>query len=184
VTTKRSKVADKDRGWRATIARYAKAATRRKNRVRVGILADSGAKRKRTQKPKRKASSALRKFRRAHGIVPGLGNITLLEVAAIQEFGAPAASIPQRSFVRSTVDNNRGAIYKTIGALAKQIARGKLTREAALERVGARVEGMIKRAIADGIEPANAPSTIARKGSSKPLINTGQLRSAVTYEVG
>ena len=34
-----------------------------------------------------------------------------------------------------------------------------------------------------GIAPPLKPATIARKGSSTPLINTGQLRSAITWRV-
>ncbi len=181
--TRRSKVTDKDRGFIARIKLFAKNITKNRSRVRVGILADAPSK-KRVPKPKRKVSAAIRRYRRARGIVPGFSNITLLEVAAIQEFGAPSAHIPQRSFVRATVDNNRDAIRKLQSSLAKQIVKGKITKQVALERIGARVEGMIKKAIAAGIEPANAPSTIARKGSSTPLISTGQLRSAISFEVG
>jgi len=31
------------------------------------------------------------------------------------------------------------------------------------------------------VAPPNAPATIARKGSSKPLVATGQLKSAISY---
>ena len=31
--------------------------------------------------------------------------------------------------------------------------------------------------------PENAPSTIAKKGSSNPLIDTGEMRSKVSHEV-
>jgi hypothetical protein len=43
--------------------------------------------------------------------------------------------------------------------------------------------GVIKQRIANGIAPPNSPYTIARKGSSKPLIDTGQLRNSITYQV-
>jgi hypothetical protein len=32
--------------------------------------------------------------------------------------------------------------------------------------------------------PENSPITIAAKGSDKPLIDTGELRKAITYVVG
>jgi phage gpG-like protein len=149
-----SKITDTDRGLNAVAARLVG-----KHRVRVGILADAP-----------KASDQ-----------PG-AHASLLEVAAIHEFGAPQAGIPQRSFVRATVDNKRSEIEAAQATLAKQIVEGKIDGETAMERLGAKVEGLMKGAISAGIAPPNAPSTIARKGSSKPLVDTGQLKSAITYQ--
>lgn len=109
--------------------------------------------------------------------------MTLLEVAAIHEFGAPAAGIPMRSFLRATIDEKEGEIQSVLQALAKQIVVDGLNPNTAMERAGAYGQGLVQARIAEGIAPPNAPATIERKGSSTPLIATGQLRSAITYLV-
>jgi hypothetical protein len=52
-----------------------------------------------------------------------------------------------------------------------------------MKLIGMRVVGDIQDRISDGIPPPNSPITIARKGSSKPLIDSGQLRQSISFEV-
>jgi hypothetical protein len=52
-----------------------------------------------------------------------------------------------------------------------------------LDTIGAQAVGFCRDAIANGIAPANAPSTIKRKGSATPLIDQGHLRNAITHVV-
>jgi hypothetical protein len=60
---------------------------------------------------------------------------------------------------------------------------GRLSEDAALGLLGTKAVGEIQKRMARGIKPDNAPSTIAAKGSSTPLIDTGRLRQSVTYAV-
>lgn len=53
----------------------------------------------------------------------------------------------------------------------------------ALEIVGQIAVGKVQQYMTDLQSPANAPSTIAKKGSSNPLIDTGALRQSVTYSI-
>jgi len=105
---------------------------------------------------------------------------TVLEVAIWNEFGTE--HIPARSFLRAWFDETRGEAKERWEMLLRQVAQGKITREVAMERFGLWCVGGIQARIADGIPPSNRPGTIARKGSSKPLINTGQLRSSITFK--
>lgn len=107
--------------------------------------------------------------------------LTVLEVAIMNEFGTD--TIPERSFIRAWVDLEGDEARKWMRALIKQVIRGAITKEVALERFGQKVQGSIQARIADGIPPPNAPATVERKGSSTPLIDTGQLRSSITYKV-
>lgn len=109
--------------------------------------------------------------------------LTLLEVAAVHEFGAPAAGIPQRSFIRAGVDAQLAEIQRVQRALARQTIRGATTLDVALDRLGAKVAALLQNRIAAGIDPPNSPATIARKGSSKPLVDTGQLKASITWRV-
>lgn len=158
-----ARVTDTDRGARA-LAESLRALG--KARVRVGVLADA---------PKKTGTRTGKRGRQIQQAA------TLAEVAAAHEFGT--ATIPQRSFIRATVDLKAGEIGALQEKLAAQVAEGKITPEVAMERLGAAVQGMVQVRIAEGIGPALAPATVARKGSDKPLVDTGQLRSSVTYQV-
>ena len=106
------------------------------------------------------------------------------DVAAIHEFGAPGAGIPERSFLRSTMDQNVEKYAKALERALTDIADGKGDDvERVLAQLGAKAEGDIKLKIRNLRTPPNAPSTIRQKGSSNPLIDTGQMRQAVTFEV-
>src|SRR6185436_644050 len=90
---------------------------------------------------------------------------------------------PERSWLRAWFEANREIGTKKLTELLAQVAAGKLTKKQALEQFGAWAQGGIQQRIADGIGPANAPSTIEAKGSDKPLINTGQFRASIHFKV-
>ncbi len=110
---------------------------------------------------------------------------TMALVASVHEFGAPLAGIPQRSFIRSTIDERRGQIADVTQKALGKVPDGKLTSEKAAGVIGQFVENAIKKKITTGDTSWEglAASTIARKGSSKPLIDTGALRQAITHAV-
>lgn len=160
------RVTDTDHGADAFMERLRalKASTAR---VRVGVLADAA---KDPAKDKNGKAGKPPKY-------------TLLEVAAVHEFGAPAANIPQRSFIRAPIDAHAEDIKRLQGVLLGHVVEGKITVAAALDMLGAKIASYCQEAIDDGIEPALADETVRRKGSSKPLVNTGQLKSAITWKV-
>ena len=119
------------------------------------------------------------------------GRLTVAQLATIHEFGKVIHQprmrrtivIPERSFLRATVDLYRDAIARRQVLLSQGYILGKFDLKPAMELLGQYVVGLIKQRIANGIPPANSPYTIANKGSSKPLIDTGQLRNSITYTV-
>lgn len=104
-------------------------------------------------------------------------------VAAANEFGTSDGHVPERSFIRSTIDARRSQIGALTSNTLGKVADGKQTAKDAAGVVGLFVENAIKKTITVLSDPPNAPSTIARKGSSNPLIDTGQLRQAITHKV-
>jgi phage gpG-like protein len=149
----RSHVIDRDRGWNDLLRQARKS---RRAHVAVGILA------------------------RNDGRDDGSSNV---EIGTIHEYGAPEAGIPERSFIRATIDANETVYRRLIRHLGDKLAAGSLTATEALGLFGARVVADIKRRIQAGIAPALKPATIRRKKSSKPLIDTAQLVNSITYEV-
>lgn len=112
------------------------------------------------------------------------GDLTLVEVAMDNEFGGPNGNDPPgRSFVRAFFDEEREDLKGKLAQLMQGVIVGKRTREQALDLMGLYCVGRIQARIAAGIAPDNAQSTIDRKGSSTPLIASGQLRSGITYRV-
>lgn len=104
----------------------------------------------------------------------------LAVIAAVHEFGL--GGMPQRSFLRSAYDENLPTIDKMIQRVANGAVFGFGT-NAALNQLGNVVQGMIQRKIVDGPFKPNAPATIKRKKSSRPLIDTGHLRQSIRYVI-
>lgn len=104
-------------------------------------------------------------------------------VASVNEFGSSDGRIPERSFLRSTVDEKAQEYSALLAKLVGQAVDGKITPTQALDRLGLTVERDVKRKIVDLKEPPNAERTIEQKKSSNPLIDTGQLRQSITYEI-
>ena len=109
-------------------------------------------------------------------------SLTLAELATIQEFGSSVAPgtrghVPERSFIRSTIAARRGEIASLTASEMKAVLAGTRTVPQALDVIGAQVAAWIKSAVMSGagIPPPLAPSTIARKGSSRPLVDHGQM---------
>lgn len=108
------------------------------------------------------------------------GDVTVLDVATWAEFGIGQ---PRRSWLRDWIELNKDEVRERLKIETRAVMAGKRTRDQALARIGVWIVGQIQKRIADGIAPANAPSTIEKKGSDTPLIDTGQFRSSITSKV-
>lgn len=109
---------------------------------------------------------------------------TNLEVAVFNEFGT--RDMPARPFMRTTFDTNEKAYEGLAGKMVDKVVRGELTVKQVLGLIGAKVSADIKNAITQGpgIPPPNSPVTVLKKGSSRPLIDSGQMADAITWQVG
>lgn len=109
------------------------------------------------------------------------GKHDLAFVAGVHEFGTER--VPQRSFLRTGIDNNKGKINRLRDSLAGRIVDGSATPRGALDIIGLAVTGMIQEQITDGDYVPLAPSTVRAKKSSKPLIDTGTMRRSVRHVI-
>lgn len=150
------RIKDTDRGFEALKARLGKAAAAR---LSVGV-------------------------HEAEGSESEDGETTVLDVAAINEFGGPDDNPPRRSFIADWADENADEHKELLRKSAAAVVKGTLpSNEVALERLGLRFVGDVQKRMIAGIAPENAASTIARKGSSTPLIDDGQVLSSITHQV-
>jgi len=113
----------------------------------------------------------------------GDGQLNVVSIAAVHEFGSADGRVPQRSMLRDTMDLHAQRYRKELQRSAADSILGRASLEQGLERLGVRAVGDVQKRINAGIPPELAASTVAKKGSSKQLIDTAQMKSAVTYEV-
>lgn len=107
---------------------------------------------------------------------------TLAVIAFTNEMGSKDGVVPERPFMRGAVDANSRTYGDRLQAAAEAAVDGTATLETSTARLGLLVEGDIKAYMTDLQDPPNAPITIARKGSSNPLIDTGRLRASIRAE--
>jgi hypothetical protein len=101
--------------------------------------------------------------------------------AAANEYGT--SKIPARSFMRSTFDSDVGELRRDMDYGYQQMLAGTMTTRTALGYVGLKHQTAIKAKIGSNIQPANSPYTIARKGSSRTLIDKAFMINGVQYIV-
>ncbi len=101
-------------------------------------------------------------------------------IAAIQEFGAPRAGIPPRPFFRNMIAKKSAEWPKAVGDL---LVQNDYDVEKVLDQAGFAIAGQLRQSIQETNSPPLAESTIARKGFSKPLIDTGHMLNSIDHEV-
>ena len=103
---------------------------------------------------------------------------SVAQVAFWNEFGTKRA--PPRPFFRTAIAK-KSASWGTI--LAKGMAYYKMDSAKALAALGTQMQSDIRESLVNWTTPPNAPSTIARKGFNKPLIDTGVMQRKIDYKV-
>lgn len=103
--------------------------------------------------------------------------VDMVDIAAFNEVGTSRS--PSRPFMRQSVDNHQKEIVAFCQAKIRELCSGKTTAEQILKELAVFQKGLIQKTIVDGSFEPNAPSTIRKKGSDRPLIDTGRMRQSV-----
>lgn len=116
----------------------------------------------------------------------GESDLTNATIAAIHEFGAPKANVPERSHMRSSFDDNRPALVKTTRFLAGKVLDGRITVSKALDILGLIGLTNLQKKIRSGIPPPLSQRTLdqrAAKGDANPtaLIDTAEMVNSSTF---
>lgn len=106
--------------------------------------------------------------------------VDMAQIAMFNELGTSTA--PARPFLRQTADENLDDIKAFGGEKIQDIAEGGMA-EDALKQLGVYGKGLVQEQIKNGTFEPNAPSTIRRKKSDKPLIDTGKMRQSVNFVI-
>lgn len=134
--------------------------------------------------------------------------ISMAHLAAVQEFGVvinvtpkmrgflgatglhlkadtKEITIPSRSFMRGTFDEQQNELAEKADELERAILTKKMSKRLALSELGQMHRNQIQKNMKmQGKYKANHPYTVKRKKSSNELIDTGKLRQAINFEVG
>lgn len=107
---------------------------------------------------------------------PG-GSATVAEVGAWLEFGT--RNMLARPWLTLGVRraNVKGELFKA----AREITRGA-NPDAALDAAGRRIASVVRDSLGEGVAPL-APATVAAKGSTRPLVDTGTLQRSITHKI-
>lgn len=151
-----SRIIDRDLGFRALFARLR--LSERVN-VTVGIHQDDGSE--------------------AHEGT----ELTVVEIAAFHEFGTNRT--PQRSWLVEGIAENENRIIDFMKGFGRRVIsnRNRLDPRRALDLLGLEITRLLQARIRAGIPPPLADVTVALKGSSTPLIDTGQLIQSIRHKV-
>jgi hypothetical protein len=106
----------------------------------------------------------------------------LAQIALWNEFGTEDGHVPERSFLRSTMDENR-AKYLNLQQVAVDRMLDGLAPRTAYGAIGLVACADVRRKIRNRVDPANAESTIRQKDSDVPLVDTGELYDAIGYQI-
>lgn len=105
----------------------------------------------------------------------------VLDKAVYNEFGT--RDIPERPFLRNALRDGKREIQTAATRVARSIIARRMTKTQGLNQLGILGKNLIQESITDLRDPPNAGSTIETKGSSNPLIDSGEMRRAVTWKV-
>jgi hypothetical protein len=101
-------------------------------------------------------------------------------IAAVQNFGAPSRGIPPRPFFSNMIAKNKASWTPAIKERL-EVRRGDA--KEALQDMGETIKGQLQQSILDTNTPPLKPATIARKGFSKPLIDTSTMINSVDWRI-
>ena len=102
---------------------------------------------------------------------------SVIMVGAVHEFGSPSKGIPERSFLRTTVVENKRSYKDLFKRLSRQIVNNQTSVKDSLGIIGLKVQTDVQDKIID----IDSPPLKYRQGN--PLHHTGHLVQSITFEV-
>lgn len=110
------------------------------------------------------------------------GGSTLAQQAAWNEFGTDDGYIPERAAHRQCFDENQAELWSRISAGAEKIIDGKATAKQVIDQTSDWYLTKLQEKVLYFSFPANAKTTIEKKGFDDPLIETGETYDALGVE--
>ena len=111
------------------------------------------------------------------------GGINMATLLALHVLGAPSRGIPQRDPLRPPLIANAQRYSDLLALGLKNALSDGTDPKLVYEKIGIVATNDVKDYFITGNFKALSEKTIKAKGSSKPLISTGELRNSISYEV-
>jgi hypothetical protein len=92
-------------------------------------------------------------------------------------------TIPERAFLRNGYDENKDDIIDKAEAVIGDVIGGTMSESQFFDMIGLLMKSRIQDYARDLDSPTNHPYTIEKKGSSSPLIDSGDMIGAIDYKV-
>ena len=93
-------------------------------------------------------------------------------------------NIPERSYMRTTFDENKNKIDRMIQESLKELITFKIDTDIFYNRIGTYLVSLIQETLTDIKEPPNHPYTLENKAPrTNPLINTSRLRESIVFKI-
>lgn len=91
--------------------------------------------------------------------------------------------IPERSFLRNGHDQHAKEVMDNASRVLKQVLDGNMSVDTFIDMIGQMLATKVKTYARDLSEPSNSGITKNVKGSSNPLVDTGQMVNSITWRV-
>ncbi|MBC5710997.1 hypothetical protein H8S75_23960 [Hungatella sp. L12] len=92
-------------------------------------------------------------------------------------------TIPERAFLRNGFDTSKDSVMKDAEQVLPSVLDGSLSTDEFLKMVGIILSSDIKDYAQQLDSPPLHPFTVKQKGSTNPLVDTGDMIESITYEV-
>lgn len=92
-------------------------------------------------------------------------------------------TIPERAFLRNGYDECKDDVIAKAEAVLGDVIGGKMSADNLFELVGLLMKSRIQDYARDLDSPPLHPYTVEKKGSSNPLVDTGDMIGAIDYKV-
>lgn len=89
--------------------------------------------------------------------------------------------IPERAFLRTGYDEARDDAMKHARQMLADVIAGTMSEDALYKGVGMELADAIKDYARELDSPPNHPFTVENKGSSNPLVDTGDMIGSITW---
>lgn len=91
--------------------------------------------------------------------------------------------IPERAFLRNGYDESKDEVLDKCEQTIADVIGGTMSADQFCELVGLLLKGKIQDYARNLDSPPNHPYTVENKGSSNPLVDTGDMIGAISYKV-